>query len=191
MINATKWAVFPEAGALLILIYLRIVFCCRGTSSQFAIIPITKCPDNHAIKWKHQCVIETTWHLKKQARLVLCSSFFIFPQSIKDCTILLIGWMITNISYLPHMIPLKGSHPLRQHLVGCWPQTQTTRFTTAKGEQFPICCNHSWVPEATCKLGRESHMELLEDWFCLIFFHFACWFKFHDFWQTSFKFWML
>lgn len=50
----------PKSESLVALTYLRVVFCCGRTSSQFTMISISKCPHNHAIKRHHQSVTETT-----------------------------------------------------------------------------------------------------------------------------------
>ncbi len=140
-----------------VLTNLRIVFCCRGTCSQFPIIPVSKCPHHHAIEGQHKCVVETTWHLKKVTKELCWVRFFTFVfLHSGDCVTICLRMKKHFISCLSNMISFKGSNSLRQHLVGCWPLPQTTRFTAAEGKQFPIRRYHSRVPETTSKLQREA-----------------------------------
>lgn len=128
------------------LTYLRIVFCCRGPSSQFAIIPITECPHNHAIKRQHQCVIETTWHLRMvtKSALHIYVESFLSPMKTNDA--LFLTWPTW---YPSRAATLSGSILLD---VDLWPRRPDSPLPKVKS--FP-----SAVTTAECRKPQASWEE--------------------------------
>lgn len=150
-------------------LYLRIVLRCRGTCSQFAIIPISKGPHNHAIKRQHQCVVETTRHLEKVTRLALFLYILItYLLSLRRLYLHLSFRMKTNSPFLtcPTWYPsraatLSGSILLD---VDLWPRRPDSPLP--KVNSFP-----SAVTTAECRKPQASWEERIK---CLLQTRYKC-----------------